>query len=160
MTLPTDRRLHRCFGLATQAGFTLIEVLVVVVILGLVAGLVLQRGPLRSAGLDLRTQASQMGQALRRARAAAIVSNRSVAFVLDGPAHSFRVGDGAPRPIPASVTVMFSTAGVPIGARPGTIVFAPDGSASGGSIALTAGASRTQLDVDWLTGRVSVAHAK
>lgn len=156
MTSPTDRYSRR----TTQAGFTLIEVLVVVVILGLVAGLMLQRGPTRSAGLDLRAAASQITQALRGARAAAIASNRNVSFMLDGGAHGFRVGDDAPRPIPASVTVVVSTASVPIGARPGIIVFAPDGSASGGSIALTAGVSHQQLDVNWLTGRVSVANAR
>jgi general secretion pathway protein H len=39
------------------------------------------------------------------------------------------------------------------------ILFAPDGSTSGGRIALAQGQSHLLINVDWLTGRVSVTDA-
>lgn len=135
---------------AGAAGFTLIEVLVVMVILGIVAGLVLARGPARSAGLDLHTQASQLAQALRGARGQAIATNRRVTFVLVPAQHSYRVGAGPQRLLMQPVAVSMAA---------GAITFAPDGSASGGTITLSEGTARMRVGVDWLTGRVSIADA-
>ncbi len=140
-----------------QAGFTLIEVLVVLVILGLVGGLVLSHGPARPAGLDLRSEASQMMQALRGARGQAIATNHDVAFVLDLPQHGWRIDRGPLHPLSPPVrATMTAVAG---DAPPATILFAPDGSASGGVIALAEGASTMRVAVDWLTGRVGLLDA-
>lgn len=131
----------------SQAGFTLLEMLVVLVVLGLAAGLVLGRGPARSARLDLRAQSQQIAQSLRSARGQAIASNRRVTFVLDG-AGRFAVDGGTVRTIPAPMQASL---------QPAAIVFAPDGSTSGGRITLVEGPSRMIVGVDWLTGRVSVS---
>ena len=48
-----------------EAGFTLIEMIVVLVVLALAAGLVLARGPMRSASLDLRAAARTMAADMR-----------------------------------------------------------------------------------------------
>lgn len=132
----------------------------VLVILALAAGLVLGRGPSRSAHLDLRAQASQITQALRGARGEAIATNRRVAFVLDAGQRSFRVGSGPQRILPQAMQVSMVA-----GERQDgndhfpAILFAPDGSASGGTIVLAEGSSRMLVAVDWLTGRVHVSDA-
>lgn len=139
-----------------EAGFTLIEVLAVLAILGLVAGLVAARGPQRSAALDLRAAAAQVAGAMRLARTQAIAGNTPVAVQLDPAAHALRVGAAAPRRLPPGLAVSVISVAEP--GRP-SITFAPDGSSTGGRVELAAGARRMQVGVDWLTGRVSVADA-
>ena len=139
-----------------DAGFTLIEVLAVLAILGLMAGLVATRGPQRSAAVDLRAAAAQVAGALRLARTQAIAGNNPVAVLLDPAAHALRVGAAAPRRLPSGLLVSVISITEP--GRP-AITFAPDGSSTGGRVELAAGARRMQVGVDWLTGRVSVADA-
>ena len=151
MTLPRPERD------GSQAGFTLIEVIVVLAVLGLVAGLVLTRGPQRSAALEMQAAANAVAQTMRVARTRAIVSNQRVIVAFDPQAATLRIGTGAPRALPAGIGMsVVSTAGL-AGALAG-IVFLPDGSSSGGRVELANGVRRTQVGVDWLTGRVSVAN--
>lgn len=133
------------------AGFTLIEMLVVLVILGLVGSLVISRGPARSAGLDLRLQAGAIAQALRSARGQAIATDRIVAFNLDLARRRFNVGTGLPHALPAPMQ---------LAATETVIRFGPDGSASGGFITLAEGNARIGIGVDWLTGRISIEDAR
>ena len=140
------------------AGFTLIEVIVVLAILGLGLALLATRGPLRSAGTDLRAATGEVSQTLRLARARAIATDRAVVVALDPAANTLRVGNGPVRPLPHGVAMEAATVQGP---APGTaaIRFSPDGSASGGRITLSAGSRRAVVAVDWLTGRVSVGEA-
>ncbi len=139
-----------------EAGFTLIEVLVVLAVLGLAAGLVAFRGPPRSAALDLRAASGEIARAMRLARTQAIAGNAAVPVVLDPAAAAYRVGAGPPRRLPAGVGLSAVTVA---GAGPPTITFAPDGSSSGGRVELAAAGRRVQVGVEWLTGRVVVADA-
>ncbi len=144
-----------------QGGFTLIEMLIVLVIAGLMIGLVVTRGPLRSVTLDVRSAASSVAQALRLARSQAILGNRSVNFVLDTGARSFRVEGTPMRFLPRGLDVSaVVTAGEAAANRIAGIDFLPDGSSTGGTIALAEGGRRMLVQVDWLTGRVSVADAR
>ena len=137
--------------------------IVVVAVLGLVAGLVLTRGPPRSAGLEMRAAANAVAQALRVARTRAIMSNQRVIVALDPRTGTVRVGVAAPRSLPAGVSMAVTTTADLTSARSGTaapagIAFLPDGSSSGGRVELATGALHMQVGVDWLTGRVSVAN--
>lgn len=131
-------------------GFTLIEILVVLVILGLAVGLVLGRGPLHSAGLDTRAEANGIAGALRAARSRAIAGDRPVTVAIDAARRLLLAGGAAPRKLPGGIAVAAPRAG---------ITFAPDGSSSGGQIDLASGPFHMQVAVDWLTGRISVADA-
>jgi general secretion pathway protein H len=141
-----------------DAGFTLIEVLVVLVILGLTAALVLARGPVRSAGMEARTAASEVAETLRLGRSVAIAGDRPAAVTIDVASHWLTL-DGARRALlPASLPLAARMAD---GTEPRRAVFdfASDGSATGGTIALGTSARRILVTVDWLTGRVDVANA-
>jgi prepilin-type N-terminal cleavage/methylation domain-containing protein len=81
---------------AATAGFTLIEVTVVLVILGLALAQLAQRGPLRSAALDLRAATVTVVQGLRLARARAILADRAVVLAVDAARQTVRVGDDRP----------------------------------------------------------------
>lgn len=154
MTSPV-RRSVRGFG---QAGFTLLEMLVVIVLLGLALGIVLQRGPVRSPAVELRAVAGEMARTLRQARAQAVATNRTVAIRFDLPGHAYAVDSGERRALPAALSIRFTsvTPGARTGGAPG-IGFAPDGSSSGGFIAFGEGARTVDVTVDWLTGRVGVS---
>ena len=152
--MPPERRQHPC----AEAGFTLIELLVVLAVLGLSLGLVLQRGPSRSAALDVRAAAGEMAEALRGARGRAIATNRTVAVALDLDGGRYRVGDGPQRALPSGLRLSMTAAADRTAGRAGAIDFLPDGSASGGRIGLAAGETRLWVGVDWLTGRVGVSN--
>ena len=147
--------LERC------AGFTLIEVIVTLAILGLALVIVVGYKAPWSSGFGLKGTASELASGLRLARSEAITSNRPVAFDLDVTGHVYRVGKGAERRLPANLSIeLLTIAGESRGARVGDIRFNPDGSSTGGRIVLAEGSRRTAVGVDWLTGRVSVADVR
>ncbi len=119
----------------------------VVAILGAVLGVVLTRGPARSARQEVRAAAAILSGALRVARGQAIATDRPVAFLLDPVSHAWSVGGAAGRVLPGALAIAAPANG---------IVFTPEGGSTGGRIALASGTVRAVLGVDWLTGRVSV----
>lgn len=141
-----------------DAGFTLIEVLVVIAILAVAAGIVVGRGPDRSPMLDARVAAGQIARGLRVARSEAVRGNRPVAFTLDMDRHGFSVGASAMQALPPGVNLtMVAMAEATPNQALGRIVFAPDGGATGGRIGVAAGGVLFVVSVDWLSGRVTVA---
>lgn len=131
--------------------------LVVLAVLGLVAGIVVARGPARSPTLDLRATANEIAETLRVGRTRAIAGNRPVTFTMDLAQRRFFLDGTAPRLLPAGLDVAVrAAAGEADGSRQLGISFLPDGSATGGTIALGVGGRRMQVLVNWLTGRVSV----
>jgi general secretion pathway protein H len=140
-------------------GFTLIEMLVVLVILGRTVALIVSRGPARSPGFDLRATAGDIAQQLRLARSEAIMTDRTTSFTLDPADRRYETNGVAGPLLPPELALAMTTV---TGGKPRpvpAITFAPDGSSSGGQVVLVAGANAMQVVVDWLTGRVSVAHA-
>jgi general secretion pathway protein H len=124
-----------------QAGFTLIEIIVVITILALVGSLVLARQPWHSAGLNTDVTLRSLMNAMRLARSRAIAQDREVAVVTTP--NSFAVDGATQRTLPPDQAL-----------SPSRVVFAPDGGSTGGTILLLAGQRRIAVDVNWLTGRV------
>jgi general secretion pathway protein H len=142
-------------------GFTLLEIVVVLAILGLALALIVGYKAPWSSTLDLKATAAEVAEQLRLARAEAIARDRPVEFTLDLAQHRYRVGDRPAHSLPAHLAVrMLTIAGEQRGPSGGAIRFNPDGSSSGGRISLSAGSRRVAVGVDWLTGRVSIAEAR
>jgi general secretion pathway protein H len=140
-----------------ERGFTLVELLVVLAILALVVTLMppfLAGGQSRA---ELSTGAREIAAALRETRSLAIRQGRSAAFVVDGAAGTFRAAGGArERRLPAGLRLSLLTlANQRLDA--GVIRFFGDGSSTGGSVSIVQGERRSDVTVDWLTGRVFLA---
>jgi general secretion pathway protein H len=133
-----------------QAGFTLLELLVVLALAGMLMALV---PPLLGKGGDrarLDHDRRAVLDCLRQARGDAIVSGRTVAFLID-PDHRL-YGVGKPdRSLEAGVELAVEA---PL-AHPREIHFFADGSASGGLVELANPAGRDRFQIDWLTGRAA-----
>ncbi len=117
-------------------GFTLLEMLVVIAVMGLT--LLLISGYLQPHSRTLQTEAAarQVAEAMRDARGLAITRGQPVVLTLP--------------PLPAWLPVA-------IQAPPGGIAFAPDGSATGGRVVLGGPGKRDmKVSADWLTGRVQI----
>ena len=134
-------------------GFTLLEVLIVVVILGLALGIVVSHGPSRSVALESRAATADLVRTLRMARGLAILRGRAVLVVVDFGRHATSV-DGEPlRAWPAGVSLSPGR----VRAAREIVRFDPDGGGSGGQLEVVDGRIGYTVAVDWLSGRISVA---
>jgi general secretion pathway protein H len=145
--------------LPESAGFTLLELMVVLAIVAL--GLVLMP-PLFSAGrgaADLKQATRQVVAGLRETRSRAIASNRETVFLLNVDQGTFRIGPtGSAQSLPAGIGLELLTVEAELsGAGAGAIRFYPDGGATGGEIELSQEGRTRLVVVDWLTGTVRLA---
>ena len=130
-------------------GFTLLETVVVVVVLGLMLGILAGFVPRRPARLELANAADTVAATLRLARARAIATGYPVVVQAGGGG---LLVDGVARPL--SGRAVLAMAGPP------AIRFAPDGSTSGGAVRVAGPAQAMLVTVAWLTGRVAIADAR
>ncbi|GGF36545.1 type II secretion system protein H [Aliidongia dinghuensis] len=142
---------------AGAAGFTLIELLVC---LALVATVFAMAAPVLSrldGGARLRSAAHELADQMQRARARAIDEGRPAEFALDLATGAFEGGPGRTRHLPSGLRLaMLTVEGEQLGRAAGAIRFFPDGSSTGGGVALADGTRRLDVRVDWVTGRVTV----
>ena len=144
-----------------EAGFTLIEMLVVVAILGLMTTLILSNGFRVSPAVHARAAAQTISGALREARSQAVSSNRPVFFAIDLTNRRYRLGQGLPETLPSDLHLSLLTSqDLLASGQLGRIRFDPDGGSSGGRITITGGGQVWMVGVDWLSGHVSIQTQK
>ena len=153
---PAAPRRDRGFALA-EAGFTLIEIVVVMV---LIAAMTLLAATLMTGGLDglrLRSTAKEIAAELRHARAQAIAKSEVQQFLVDPAARTWTGVGGRTGDIPDNLDVTFiGVREVQENEREGTILFFEDGASTGGRIQLRRDRAGLDVDIAWLTGDVSV----
>lgn len=144
-----------------EVGFTLIEVIVTLAVLGFALALIVGYKMPWSAALELRGAAAQLASQLRFARSEAVLHNRPISFEVDLAAHQFRIGEQPAHQLPSRLDIVLLTiTGERRDVTKGDITFNADGSSTGGRITLSDGTRKLAVGVDWLSGRVSIADAQ
>jgi general secretion pathway protein H len=142
---------------AGAPGFTLVELLVVLAILGLVVVLGTPAFQRVLPGMELKSSAQTVVAALREARGLAIGRNAEVALVVDLDHRALLVGGSPPVRLASGLGIRLLTAqGEVIGVGNGRIRFYPDGTSTGGRVTLARNNRVYHVDVDWLTGAVAL----
>lgn len=141
-------------------GLTLLELTVVLVIVSLALA-VLVPSLTAGRGVQVEQTGRVVAAVLRRARSAAIASSRERAVLFDVRDRRYSLVEGPSRLFPTDVTLRLLTAREELvdGGR-GYIRFFPDGSSTGGRLTLSVGTHASVVDVDWLTGAVTVGAAR
>jgi general secretion pathway protein H len=139
-------------------GFSLIEIMLVLVIV-VIAYAFLPRAIFSGvSGAELRSNVRAVATGLRMARDKAIHSKREAALTLDLENRSFTVpADDKQHKLNDLLEVKLFTAEADlISEKVGSIRFYPDGSSNGGRVSIGAGGRVFEIDVDWLTGHVTI----
>lgn len=139
-------------------GFTLLELLIVLVIAASVVTLAAPQFSRLTSAVALRSSARELASALRSARSEAIAQHRDAAVVIDLEQRTYRL-EGSPRAHPLGARFDLELLTAQSEARNkelGAIRFFADGSSTGGRVTLAIVGQRYVVDVDWLTGRVVI----
>lgn len=146
---------------SAQGGFSLIEMLVVLAVVGLVGGMAF---PFlhRSAQSNAERTARNVHELAQLTRLSALAAGMPKALLINTEARTIRAesGEGTVR-LPAGISFS-ATVGrdSKTTVREGRIIFYPDGSATGGSIEFTdEEGEKTLLTVEWLTGMARLQKA-
>jgi general secretion pathway protein H len=138
---------------------TLLELLIVLSIMAIVAALVIPRiGGSGVSNTELRTAARQVAAGLRLARSEALATRQEARLLVDLERRVFHV-NGDPREFtlpPQSELKLFTAQNDLLSDKAGAIRFFPDGGSNGGRLTIASGERKYEVDVDWLTGRVSI----
>jgi len=138
-------------------GFTLVELLVALTIVGLLLAVVpMAYGKLKE-NTEYRTAVRNLVTELRAARNLAMQTGSDQALVVDLDARRFQVNQRREFEFPDSLRIAGEFAEIETEAdRIGAIRFYPDGSSTGGSISLLRpNGDGVRVRVDWLLGRVT-----
>jgi general secretion pathway protein H len=141
----------------SEAGFTLIEMIVVLTILALMTVLITANGVRVSPAVHARAAAEAISGALRSARSEAVMSNRSVSFTLDGADRFYQWGQAPRQLLTNDLNLSLLTSRDQLAAEGvGQIRFDADGGSSGGRVSIEGGGVIWWVGIDWLSGRVSI----
>lgn len=140
-----------------MGGFTLVEVIVVLVIISLMLALVGTSISRNISGAEMRTAASKMAAALRYTRTQAILKKEEKVLLVDTENLSYTAADREPQELPEGMKVELNTARSELTSETvGGIRFYPDGGSTGGNVRLEANGRIYKINVAWLTGEASV----
>lgn len=145
-------------GLKQSRGFTLLELIVVMVIAGLVVAVVPPLISKAIPGVEMKAAAQDLASALRYTRNRAVFEREEKSLVVDVDNRQYFIaGTEKKKSIPESIELsLLSAESGKFAGNQSVYTFFPSGGATGGRITLTRDDREYSVDVDWLTGRVRV----
>jgi prepilin-type N-terminal cleavage/methylation domain-containing protein len=130
------------------AGFTLIELVVALAIVGLALSIAVVALAPGRASSGLRAAESEVRAALRAAHSAAMTMNREIRFAVEAPGRTYLLG---------GQRYAFRTPGFATGeivAESGPLAFYPTGGSSGGRVVVKSARRTAAIEVDPSTARL------
>jgi len=159
--LTTRRRravLRAGTQLRNQSGFSLLELLVTLALVGLVVVLSLPGLSHGRGGAGLSSDARLLAARLRAAREMALVTRSTTHVNIDITNRGIGgIGVRAEDRFTSANRVTVTTARGKADRGTADIIFAPDGSSSGGEVTLESGSLERRVRVEWLTGAVVIS---
>lgn len=144
-----------------QRGFTLIELIVVVVLLAAVTAMAASVMSSGLPGQQLRGAAREVAAQLRYTRAQAIVTGKPQVFTLDARTRDWQGPNKRHGTLRDGIRIIATGAQVEQTAPDQVAIrFFPEGAATGGRIVLQRDSAAWQVDVEWLTGEVRLVRGK
>ena len=138
-----------------KAGFTLIEVVAVMLIIALLASLAITMMP-GTGRAKLKAVTMETAALLRRERLSAILTGRERQVAIDGE-RRILIGDGGGTvAIPTDVAIDLLSASAAQRDRAMVVRFHPDGASSGAVLRLSREKAEYEIRVNWYTGGVSI----
>ncbi len=139
-------------------GFTLLELMIVIVIIGVVLAL---SPPLFSAGVtsaEQRAVARSVAQTLRFARSEAIANRTDVGVEFNLEDRTYQLPGGKKRgKWPETIQLdLTTTVAETVDAKRAFVRFYSDGGSTGGRVTLKVKEREYRIDIGWLNGRVAI----
>jgi len=140
-----------------ERGFTLVELMVVMVIIALIMGLVSTSMSRSISSAEARSASRKLVANLRYTRTRAIVKKSEQVFMVDIENRSYQAPGRKEISLPEDVDLTLTTARSEMTSEDvGGIRFFPDGGSTGGHIELTVNGREYRINVAWLTGEASL----
>ncbi|MGZ5837151.1 MAG: prepilin-type N-terminal cleavage/methylation domain-containing protein [Xanthobacteraceae bacterium] len=145
----------RSWNVGRGSGFTLIEVIAVMLIIALVASLAVTMMP-GTGRAGLKALTLQTASLLRRERLGAILTGRDREVSLDGERRVL-VGDGGDIvALPRDIVLDILGADALWSGRQAVVRFHPDGASTGAVLKLSREEAEYEIRVNWYTGSVTI----
>jgi general secretion pathway protein H len=151
--LKTQRQINQ----TSTSGFTLVELMVVMVIIALVMGLVATSLSRSISGAEARAATRKVVASLRYTRARAVIDKTEQVFLVNTEERSYLAPGRKQVNLPEGVDVTITTARSELTSEDvAGIRFFPDGGSTGGHIELTINDREYRINIAWLTGEASL----
>lgn len=142
-------------------GFTLIEMVLVMIIIGISVGLILPRVGAGWKRMEDREFLQEFVHTLKRARLSAMNSGNIVVFRMSGADRTYGIEQPPEQPIPDHVDIYADHLETDPETNDHVILFYPDGSMSGSDLEITFNRSRVfRIAIHPLFGTVQVAQVE